>query len=351
MFNLKSWRWSQILYLSALKRVFTHINQIFFVLIFIGLAVCLLYRHVSPDIINSWSLWSICGILVAYSVLSTICTSDKYFEVKDDKKVYHKIYLYNNGIYSSNYQIHMIIISILDDGEYIMEYKIDNYDVWKNNKLSSFLFSHNDTYYYLSPVLSDPMELGQRRSKTIFVTGTNDSTSLIALDKDGRVNIQKGLFIFGRIFIPPKAKQNIQSATGKVKAPDNYIIIIKHYHYLIYGIYENEPAFTELKIPYVIFKDKGEDVVLQWVENTGYKEMYRTHHSIKRNLSNAFVELDYNRPNAPVVGKVSKLNETTNKIETLYHGPFYAIHFDSGEVIGENGYEYIPDPTKSYFHW
>ena len=335
MFKLRSWRWSRLTEPSALKRVITHFNQIFFVMIAVGFCSALFARE-NPELWKSSGFWCFIAVVTLLAAVATICTADKYFEIKLNDKVHQRIYLYNHGIYFPEAKIDMVIISKIHGEEYIFSEKISqDYTYWENN---IFLFCIDDNYYYLSSKLHDPEPLGRKKTKTSFISGTQPVIK--ALDCNDVLTIQSNCFIFGKVFVPPVAEGQITSSRGTEKLPDNYLITKDGKRYTVYGLYEEEPRVTSLHIPVVIFKEGGQDVVLTYENGKGYREVFRTKMSVKRNLSTVFVELTDNKPG--VNGIIRHFNEETMQIETLYEGRFYAIDFDSGAIVGENGFEYNP---------
>ena len=336
MFNLKSWRWSRLFEPSAWKRVVTHINQIFFILLFIGLLSLALLKN-SPEKIFTTEIVGTCtAIIFVFSVLATVCMADEYFEIKINKTGLQKIYLYTSGIYFPNKKIDMTIISRFAGKKYILNEKItEDYHFWKET--NCFLCCINDNYYYLSSVFYTLELLGQKKTKTSFMS--KDTAQIKVLDRKNVLSIQAEYFILGKIYIPPTAQDKINVHEIKVSAPDEYLIVNRLEKYYVYGLYEDYPRVLLLQIPIIIFKDMGQDVVLVWEEKSGYREIFRTQASVKRSLSNVFVELT-DKPK--ISGIIRRLNEQTMQIETLYEGRFYAIDFDSGSVTGENGFEYNP---------
>ena len=338
MFNFKSWRWSRLTEPSALKRVFTHFNQIFFIILLIGFGSVMYARETQQNLLQSGIFWGCIGIIILFAILATICMADKYFEIHSYGKICQKIYLYNHGIYFPNNKIDMVVISMSSDEVFIFEQKItEDYDFWKNENFSSFLFCDGNLYYYLSPEFNELEVLGKRKTKTSFITENKPIVKF--LDNSGILTIPAELFILNDVFIPPLAEQNIYSGEKKEKKPDKYIITKNSKKYSVYGLYEDRPACVSLQIPVVIFKEANQDVILIWDKQSGYQEFYRTTYSVKRQLSNVFVEITYR---AVIAGTIKRFDEENKKFELLYKGRFYAIDFDNGAIIGENGFEYNP---------
>lgn len=262
--------------------------------------------------------------------------ADNYFEIKSLDKTSQRIYLYNHGIYSSNDKIDMVIISNENNEKFILEQEItEDFDAWYHENLCSFLFCVDNNYYYQSPTSSELEFLGKRETKTIFISG---KTPKIKVLYNNRIlTIEADLAMWGDVFIPPTAKKSIQ-AQGK-HLPDNYLLTKNNNKYTVYGLYEKKPTCVAMEIPIVIFKEAGQDVVLIWEKNE-YREIFRTKTNIKCSTNDVFVEIIEN--STELKGIVQHLNEETKQIETLYKGKFYALDFDNGAVIGENGYEYNP---------
>lgn len=335
MFNLKSWRWSRLFESSAWKRVVTHWNQIFLIVLVGGLVGFIFYKKSFEENYPQEIFWICLCIAVIFSILATVCMADEYFEIKANNKSLHKIYLYNHGLYFSSDKIEMTIISKLFGEEYITKEKItEDYCFWHGS--SSFLFCMNDTYYYLSPSFQNPEILGKKKTETSFFS---EATKVNILDGINIFSSQADCFIYDKAFVPPVAVNEIKAHGRKARIPDKYLIAKTGTNYTIYGLYEDYPRVLLLQIPIIIFKDMGQDVVLVWEEKSGYREIFRTQASVKRSLSNVFVELT-DKPK--ISGIIRRLNEQTMQIETLYEGRFYAIDFDSGSVTGENGFEYNP---------
>ena len=335
MFNLKSWRWSRLFELSAWKRVVTHANQIFFVVLAVGFFSVMIVREYH-ELLSTPYFWGIVAVMSLVAVLTTVCTADKYFKIRKDNKILQRIYLYNHGIYFPSNKIDMVITSKKNGEDYIMREEItDDYHYW--DEVSCFLFCMDETYYYLSPSFKDPEPLGKKKTKTIFLP--QDPTLVKILDGTDVVTIPAECFIFGKVFIPPVAVDEIKSTGIKVSLPDEYLITKNGKKYSVYGLYEEKPKVFSLQIPIVIFKEMGQDVVLIWDKEKGYREVFRTQASVKRSLSTIFVELT-DKPK--ISGIIRHFNEQTMQVETLYEGRFYAIDFDSGAIVGENGFEYNP---------
>ena len=338
MNEFKSWRWSRLTDPSALKRLWTHPKWI--MPLVIVLLLLWLTTDKTLDLSNAmdWLFWFACALL-AITVFLNICGADEYYEIKSDKKIIRKIYLYTPGFFSKNTQKEMIILT--KDAQ--IRTPILDYDFEEWDDFSSFLFCVDSVknWYYSSPVY-EAEPLGCPFGTTVYCQPDRPNYVKV-LDSHGLSVFDADTFIVNGVFIPPQAEKQIIDAFTEEKAevPQEYLIARNGKKYTVYGLYfDKAPACISLAIPTVIFKEGGQDVILQWNHETGYREIYRTHYSMKRSVSDVFVELSYHHG---IGGTVKKFNEETGKLDLIYKGYFHAIDFDSGAVLGDNGFEYTPE--------
>ena len=338
MKTFKSWRWSRLIDLSAFKRLLTHpqwIMPLILVLLFLWLMTD---KTLGLPEAMEWLYWISCALL-AVSIVQSICGADKYYEIKSGKKIIRKIYLYTPGHFSSKKFITMIICGKnYETFEKLLPHHYDFYE-WKD--FTSFLFEIDGNSYYCSPV-SAVQPLGHSMG-TIAFANQEQPNKMIVLDDHGTTTLEADAFFVNGAYIPPLASKQIYNEVTdeKLDKPQDYLIAKRGKKYTVYGLYYLDfPACRELKVPYIIFKEGDQEVILQWIDEYGYREIFRTRNSVKRAVSDVFVELSYQHG---IGGTIRKFNEITQKLELLYKGYFHAIDFDSGAVIGDNGYEYIPE--------
>ncbi len=339
MIKLKSWRWSRLDDPSALKRLWTHPQWI--IPLVIVLLTLWLVTDKTLDLPKStaWLCWWFAFALLIFAVILNICCADAYYEIKSGKKIIRKIYLYTSGFFSKKSETEMIILT---KNEQIRTNILD-YDFEEWDDFSSFLFSLADDkdWYYSSPVYEAEL-LGRPFSTTVYYQPERPKRIKI-LDGHGLSIFDADAFIINGIFIPPLAKKQITDAITeeRVEPPQEYLIAKRGKKYTVYGLYfDKAPACLSLAIPTVIFKEGGQDVILKYHEETEYREIYRTHYSMKRSVNDVFVELSYHHG---IGGTVKKFNEETGKLDLIYKGYFHAIDFDSGAILGDKGFEYVPE--------
>lgn len=346
MLNFYSWRWSQLLRRSAAKRVITHIDQIFILILF-EIVLLFLFVQDKQQLFHEqfFVLWA--TAIIIFDAIAVICMSDQYFTIKSGSKIKYRIYLYTAGVYSGKEDIEMIILN--DKKEYQIRDRIkDNYRFYRWSDWSSFLFYSKDNAEWFYVTTSDDIiQLGNRVGETVFRNPQKPNKMCVLIGR-GSMIIEAETFFFNGVYIPPVASKNIVDAeTGeKLDNPQDFLVAKRGKEYTVYGLYKNfvkkdSPQCRILRIPNIIFKAGDQDVILQWQDNIlqwndGYREIYRTQHSVKRQVNDIFVELTYQNG---IGGTVKKFNEETGKLDTLYKGYFRGIDFDSGSVIGDN-FEY-----------
>lgn len=338
MSTFKSWRWSRLTEPSAIKRLWTHPQWFVPCIATIVLTMCVCDKSLNLPKIIEWLCWST-WVLLAVALLQNICCADEYYEIKSGKKLIRKIYLYTSGYFKKSKTVDMIIRG--NNYEIHRPIEAHQYDFHKWDDFTSFLFTFEDNYYYSSPVNAAEY-LGQCIGTTVFSPAEKEN-QLVILDDHGTTTMDADAFFLNGAYIPPLASKEIydEDTEEKLEVPEEYLIAKRGRKYSIYGLYYiSSPKCRKLKAPNVIFKEGVQDVVLQWNDEYGYREIYRTRHSVKRQISDVFVELTYQHG---IGGTIRKFNEQTQKIDLLYKGCFHAIDFDNGSIIGDNGYEYIPE--------
>ncbi len=344
MLNIYSWRWSQILRRSAVKRVLTHIDQLFFLVIFETLIIGAYVMEYSNWFYEPNFGYFITALLI-FDLIMVICTADCYYVIKDGSKKYYRIYLYNAGAYSGKERQEMVILN--NHKEYQIRAEITpDYHFYRSIKGTAFLFHqiNDDNWMYISG--DDIISLGTRLNKYCESVYTQTDNKMVILDIRGLKALEADVFFMNGAFIPPLAAQNIYDADTeeKLNEPQDFLIAKQDKCYTVYGIYDylagnDAPQCRILKMPYLIFKEGIQEVLLQWNEQCGYRELYRTRQSVKRNVDDTFVELTFQ---SGIGGTVKKFDEKTGNIKLIYQGCFHAIDFGSGAVIGDNGFEYTP---------
>ncbi len=341
MLSIFSWRWSQLLRRSAVKRFFTHVDQIFILMIFEGLLLGMFIQN-EPQLLTSRPFWHIAGVLFLFAILMVICTADNYYEIKSENKIKYYIYLYKAGIYSRNKNLEMIILN--EKKEYQIHAEIlPDYTFYSWWNLSSFLFyPTNDKCWFYVSTLDDISPLGYRIGQTVFSI-PGQPNKIKVLDDYSTKLLSEDTFFLNGTYLPSSAEENIHDVdTGEILSPpQDYLIAKRGKKYTVYGLYYEDvpaPSCRVLSIPNIIFKEGAQEVLLQWNDDR-YIEVYRTHGSAKREVSDTFVELTF--PNG-IGGTVKRFNEKTGKLDLIYKGYFHAIDFNSGAVLGDN-FEY--DPT------
>ena len=342
MLNIFSWRWSQLLKRSAVKRVLTHSAQIYFLAVLetLFLAILAPSAFLAANLQIFWYL--IIGLLI-FDILMVICTSDQYYEIKSGSQVKYRIYLYTETMYSKTKPIEMVVLN--PQKEYLIREKISDHQFYQWSNWSSFIYclEENHQWFYVS-TLDDILKLGYRISNNVYFI-PKKKEQIIVLDNRGTMVITADAFFLNGVFLPPIAREHIMDADTEeqVQAPHDYLITKHSKNYVVYGIYgytdgADAPHCRILNISTVIFKEGGQEVILRWNDNYGYREFYRTQKSVKRDISDTFVELTYQNG---IGGTVKKFNEETGKLDLLYKGCFRAIDFQSGAVLGDN-FEFNP---------
>ena len=336
--KLKSWRWSRLTEPSALKRLVTHPNWI------VPLIMSLLMLWFASDeaidfsLIFTW-LCRLCWLILGVAVLQNICCADEYYEIKSGKKIIRKIYLYTSGYFKRNIKVNMV----MKEKNYEIHQPIEahHYDFEKWDDFTSFLFEIDNEYYYSSPV-AEAQPLGRCIGATVFSPSGKEKQVTI-LDGCDILTLEADAFFLNGVYIPPLASQQIYAniTNKKMAKPQDYLVAKHGKKYNVYGLYYlNRPTCLQLRISNVIFKEGAQEVILQWNNKHGYQEIFRSNHSVKRAVSDIFVELTYRHG---IGGTIRKFNEQTQKLDLLYKGYFHAIDFDSGSIIGDQGYEFVPN--------
>ena len=342
MSKIKSWRWSKLLDPPAYKRLVTHPEWI---MPFIISMMLLFFFYNDETLTFLPAINGLCWLALALlivSILQTICCADDYYKIRLEKKVIRKIYIYTSGFFTPHQTARIVIAD--KDYEISEEIEPHAYTFHQWDDFSSFIFCTKDNqYYYSSPVYEAEL-LGTPLSATAFYQTSGNR--LVILDGYGTTTLDHAVFFLGGVYIPPRAKQNIRHELTKEKVipsgeyTQDYLITKHGKTYRVYGLsYDKRPVCLSLIIPTVIFKEGTQDVILKWIDNKGYREFYRSRHSVKRSVSDVLVELTY--PDG-IGGTVRQFNERTNRLDLIYKGYFHAIDFDSGAIIGDNGFEYNP---------
>lgn len=338
MIKFKSWRWSRFTERSAYKRLSKKPMWIIPLIVFIftlsdagGKMFCLS--------VEAACCWLFLAILVIV-VLMTIGCADKYYEIKSEKKVIRRIYLYYPDFFLFN-----SLTMVIRDREGIIRKVIEPWDCdfYEGDNASSFRFQINGDHYYCSPVARMELLGHCQLSATVFADPKH-AGYVTVLNDHGTTTMDANAFFVSNVYVPPLAAKDIRDllTNEQLDEPRDYMIAKRESKYTVYGLYygyRQMPICKELVIPFVIYKEGNQDVILEWVEDEGYKELLRIPNSVKRSVSDVFVNLTVHSNSA--TGKVTKFNERTKKLELLYQGPFYAIDFDSGAVVGDD-FDYNP---------
>ena len=340
---MTSWRWSKLLDPPSYKRLVTHPEWI---VPFITTIVLLLFcQDKTLDLPQAiiWLGWLSLALLIAV-VLQNICCADYYYKIWSGKKIIRKIYIYTSGFFNKHPTARVIITNgVYEISEQI---RLHSFSFFKWDDFSSFIFETNDDLSYYSSPVNEAELLGRPLSATAFYQAEHPNR-LTVLDGYGTTVLEADTFFVKGVYIPPLARQNIKDEdTGETiilsdEHTQDFLITKRRKSYSVYGLsYDTRPACQRLIIPVVIFKEGSQEIILKWVDNYGYKEFYRSRNSVKRNVSDIFVELTYQNG---IGGTVRKFNEQTGCLDLLYKGYFHGIDFDTGAIIGDHSYEYIPE--------
>lgn len=337
MIKFKSWRWSRFTERSAYKRLSERPVWIIPLVLFIFSLLLADWKMfcLSEETVCCWLLLVILGI----TVFMNICCADEYYEIKSGKETIRKVYLYRPAYFQLG-----LITMVIRDKKSVIRKEIEwDYDFYEGDDASSFRFQIDGYHYYCSPV-SNWEVLGHCQLSPTVYAKPNQIGHVTVLHHHGTTRMGADVFFVNNVYVPPLAAKDIRDllTNEQLDEPRDYMIAKREGQYTVYGLYYGYgqlPFCQKLVIPFVIFKEGNQDIILKWVEEEGYIEMHRIQNSVVRSVSDVFVTMTVHSNSA--TGKVIKFNEELNVLKLLYQGPFYAIDFDSGAVVGD-GYDYNP---------
>lgn len=345
--NLKSWRWSQFVSLSGLKRITQHIDWV------PGLLTSLLLYWISLDfeeplrqIISNLSI--IAGLVTLWRILVIICTADDFYEMSTSNGEFKKcIYLYNEKNLPLGHKVKMIIFNNTF-GEFLTDNILKRYEFHK----SCFLFQKNlsdgsSGWFFLAENEDLPVFLGTRFEDFFYADNQVKTGPLIKInliDNNKIKTITASYIISDHIVVPDPQNILIDDNGTWIPRPDKlilkkYLITCQNNKYSTYGIFEEKETsrlYTkEINVSSVLFDDHGSIVII-----AGGKEIFH-HQSLRRCLDSIVIEP---QPQYCLGGIVWRLKN--QKLEKLYEGEIRAINNDNGYILGDNGWEYNPSISE-----
>lgn len=319
MKNIKSWRWSRLNDLNALKRTFS-LTTTLYVLMLIGLNVIPIFPYAVTLALS---------LLCVYNILAPICLADAYIEFfskEDESKT--KIYVYQNNILGNKYELH---IKYQDIEEVTL---IDNYRfISSNDKDCWFLFSIKET------ALSTPIwhcykdnttiRLGKLIGNIIFLENKNDKGEYCVniLNSSNQIIRNKA----NKVFLHQK-ELLIPAYKGMYEFDETDFVLIKqdNKYRLLSGTYtvsskSTSPFFEEVHLTPLVIKDEDKTVVLTWNDRSqSYHECYRGKNLL--GLSDTIVET--NSSTFPCNASIYRVDKKNNFLKNIYHGEILWINFD-----------------------
>lgn len=349
MDKLMSWRLSRISERSAWKNA---LNSEF-ILGMIGFALCIVYMAIPlPDkeleVLLSW-LISFCGICFFVHCLSMVLRADDYFKVQmGNKQCWVYVYRVTHKYRPSTYEI----LLRTKDAEYLVfasQYKRKIYSGSHN----AFIYcladnDENGTWMLINKYSHDIQKLGQKVGKHVFLSPKNQEGKKIILNvlqDDGYTEICADRYICENICVPQEDEMEVIYKGEIVEAavPNEYLIIKDDNKYQVWGIYsseKNNPRCYALSVPSIIFHE-GKDTVILLGKHFEYTTLYRGN-SLGRKSTTLISEVYDKEGCRGVYGTVYRFNPKTQTLDQLYDGAILGIHFDDGEINGENGQVFKP---------
>lgn len=334
MKKLKSWRWQRLFSADAfgtnpilLALSFLYIFSAFF---------CREYQWVVAGLV-------LCAVLTLFVLIREICQAYDCFYVKLGAQRY-KAY-----VYPSPYVLRIEMVEESCEHKALLNVAEYEYDFLKPSESFIYRMPDDDEWYLVGGRFGDAVCLGKRLGKTIFmpIYENPDYTCLNVLSEGDITRIKAERAVVGTYFIPPfkPKKENISGCDDvQDKTPDDYLIVRGYDgNYTVYGIFINNedklllPLCRPVYVPSIIIREFNDTVILVYADGK-YKELCRKQDT-KRKLNDVIIELT---DNYRIGGIIWKYDASEQNLVKLYEGNFFGIGFENGEIIGENGWKYIP---------
>ena len=338
-----SWRWSRVGERSAWKKILS-INGFLAVL---GFILCIAYAVAPiPDKEKQSSVWLMfcCGTFFFLQGMAQVLCADDYFSVQmGNKKCKVYVYQIEHKYRPCSYEILLKI----KDTAYIVSASQYNRRLYAGSQNAFIYCVKNDdgaeTWMLVNKDSNEAQELGQRIGDYIFISPNQHEKGKVVLNilqDNGYTEISADRYTCENICVPQEDEMEVIYKGEIVEAavPNEYLIIKNDDKYQIWGIYGDEkhnPSCYALSVSSIIFHE-GNDTVILLGQSFEYTELYRGF-SLGRKSTTLICEVYDKEGFSGVYGTVYRFNPKTKALDKLYDGAILGIHFDDGEINGEDG--------------